>query len=101
VSDRAASSSQCAIASAYPVTGGSLDHAVADATLDLATTCDLGSYPSIYGTLELCTGSTLAWTAPGAGRPGRGLAPEVGYFLYAAGVLAQHDPALATRYARR
>ncbi|GAA2180692.1 hypothetical protein GCM10009785_12600 [Brooklawnia cerclae] len=25
--------------------------------------CDLGSYPSIYGTLELCAGSTLTWSA--------------------------------------
>lgn len=26
--------------------------------------CDLGTYPSIYGTLDLCGGSTLTWTAP-------------------------------------
>ncbi len=27
-------------------------------------TCDLGSYPSIYGTLDLCTGSSLTTWAP-------------------------------------
>ena len=26
--------------------------------------CDLGSYPSIYGTMTLCEGSTLSWTTP-------------------------------------
>ncbi len=26
--------------------------------------CDLGSYPSIYGTMTLCAGSTLTWTTP-------------------------------------
>ena len=25
--------------------------------------CSLGSYPSVYGTLEACSGSTLAWTS--------------------------------------
>jgi endo-1,3(4)-beta-glucanase len=28
------------------------------------TVCDLGSYPSIYGTLQLCAGRSLAWTTP-------------------------------------
>ncbi len=32
-------------------------------TLD-QTTCDLGSYPSVYGTLKLCAGNDLSWTAP-------------------------------------
>lgn len=27
-------------------------------------TCDLGSYPSIYGTLKLCSGSELSWSSP-------------------------------------
>ena len=26
--------------------------------------CDLGSYPSVYGTLTLCSGSELSWTSP-------------------------------------
>ncbi|SEQ03363.1 glycosyl hydrolase [Microlunatus flavus] len=26
--------------------------------------CDLGSYPSVYGTLTLCSGSALSWSAP-------------------------------------
>ena len=26
--------------------------------------CDLGTYPSIYGTLSVCAGTELAWTAP-------------------------------------
>ena len=26
--------------------------------------CDLGTYPSIYGTLSVCSGTELAWTAP-------------------------------------
>lgn len=26
--------------------------------------CDLGSYPSIYGTMVLCSGTELSWTAP-------------------------------------
>ncbi|MDP9026351.1 MAG: glycosyl hydrolase [Actinomycetota bacterium] len=26
--------------------------------------CSLGSYPSVYGTLELCSGSVLAWSSP-------------------------------------
>ncbi len=27
-------------------------------------TCAAGSYPSVYGTLELCSGSTLSWSSP-------------------------------------
>jgi endo-1,3(4)-beta-glucanase len=34
------------------------------ATLDPAASCDLGTYPSIYGTLRLCSGTTLSWTVP-------------------------------------
>ena len=73
---------------ADPVTGGSLGYGVEDAdvrttltyttqgrtafaamphqqgTLDPAAVCDLGTYPSIYGTLELCAGTSLSWTAP-------------------------------------
>jgi len=26
--------------------------------------CDLGSYPSVYGTLALCSGAELSWTSP-------------------------------------
>ena len=73
---------------AAPVTGGTLTAAVGQtdvrttltyttsgdtafatmphqqATLDPAVPCDLGSYPSIYGTLRLCAGTALSWTAP-------------------------------------
>ncbi|HEY5822376.1 MAG TPA: glycosyl hydrolase [Propionibacteriaceae bacterium] len=28
------------------------------------STCDLGTYPSIYGTLTLCAGNELSWKAP-------------------------------------
>jgi hypothetical protein len=28
------------------------------------TTCDLGTYPSIYGTMKLCAGSELSYSAP-------------------------------------
>lgn len=34
------------------------------AGLQNPSTCSLGSYPSIYGTLELCAGSDLSWTSP-------------------------------------
>ena len=72
-----------------PVTGGSLEYAVASddvstsltyrttggdtafatmphqrSGLAAGTVCDLGSYPSVYGTMELCSGSTLSWTSP-------------------------------------
>ncbi len=36
-----------------------------------ATGCDLGGYPSIYGQLELCAGSSLSWTAPQAAASGQ------------------------------
>ena len=73
---------------AHPVTGGSLDYAVEgeqvttslrytaggdtafaamphqQATLAAGSTCDLGRYPSIYGTLQLCRGTTLSWSVP-------------------------------------
>ena len=35
-----------------------------EAALDPAVTCDLGSYPSIYGKLSLCSGTALKWTSP-------------------------------------
>jgi endo-1,3(4)-beta-glucanase len=34
------------------------------AGLQNPSSCSLGSYPSIYGTLELCAGSDLSWTSP-------------------------------------
>jgi endo-1,3(4)-beta-glucanase len=82
------SAAKLAALAADPVTGGNLDYSVEDAgvrtalrytskgdtafavmphqqaTLDRRVTCDLGTYPSSYGTLKLCSGSTLAWTAP-------------------------------------
>jgi endo-1,3(4)-beta-glucanase len=33
-------------------------------SLASSTTCDLGSYPSSYGTLQLCSGSELSWSSP-------------------------------------
>ena len=70
-----------------PVTGGDLGYAVGEQSVTTTLTyasegdtafatmphqqadldpqqCDLGSYPSIYGTLRLCAGRTLEWTAP-------------------------------------
>jgi endoglucanase Acf2 len=32
--------------------------------LAFGTNCDLGTYPSIYGTLKLCSGSELSWNSP-------------------------------------
>jgi len=69
---------------ARPATGSSVSYQVDDdtvtTTLGYATegesaiarlphqrsdqACDLGSYPSSYGTLELCAGSELTWQAP-------------------------------------
>lgn len=73
---------------AHPVTGTAVDYAIhgdvvtttltyqADGdtafaamphqqqNLAAGATCDLGSYPSIYGTLTLCSGARLAWTSP-------------------------------------
>jgi endoglucanase Acf2 len=34
------------------------------AGLDHSVTCDLGEYPSIYGQLSLCSGTTLTWASP-------------------------------------
>lgn len=51
----------------YTVEGGTTAFATMphqQATLDPSATCDLGTYPSIYGTMKLCSGSTLAWTLP-------------------------------------
>ncbi|SDT24848.1 Endoglucanase Acf2 [Friedmanniella luteola] len=82
------SAAALAALAADPVTGGSLGYAVdgdevstsltyttggrtafaamphQQATLDPALACDLGTYPSIYGTLKVCSGTTLAWTVP-------------------------------------
>jgi len=72
----------------HPLTGGShtyrLDGDVATTTLTYAADgdtafarlphqtanaaggprCDLGTYPSIYGTMTVCSGQALSWTAP-------------------------------------
>jgi endo-1,3(4)-beta-glucanase len=68
-----------------PVTGGAMDYSVEPDTVTTRLTyqaeddtafaamphqqaglhgsdCGLGSYPSIYGTLQLCAGRSLAWT---------------------------------------
>ncbi len=34
------------------------------AGLAAGTTCDLGTFPSVYGTLSVCRGDSLSWTAP-------------------------------------
>jgi len=34
------------------------------AGLDRSVNCDLGDYPSIYGELALCSGTTLKWASP-------------------------------------
>lgn len=72
---------------ADPVTGSSVDYEIAgeEVTTDLRYTtdgptafaamphqqaslrgarCDLGTYPSVYGTLELCAGDALSYTSP-------------------------------------
>ena len=73
---------------AHPVTGSGLDYRldgdhmqttltyeadgdtrlprcpISSQSLAPGTTCDLGSYPSIYGTLQLCSGSELSWSSP-------------------------------------
>ena len=70
-------------ASAHVPTGSSIAYRVGedqvDTTLSYATdgptaiarlpqqaggTCELGEYPSIYGTLRLCAGTELSWTTP-------------------------------------
>ncbi len=79
---------QLAALAQQPVTGSSLDYEVdgdtvtttisyqsegktavaalphQQANLVTGAGCDLGSYPSIYGTMTLCTGPDLAWTSP-------------------------------------
>ncbi|HEV2797694.1 MAG TPA: glycosyl hydrolase [Nocardioides sp.] len=49
----------------YDAAGGTTAHGVlphqASAVDD---DCDLGSFPTVYGTLTLCPGATLAWSAP-------------------------------------
>jgi endoglucanase Acf2 len=76
------------VAGAAPVTGGSADYVVSDratTTLHYRTdgdaptlfaalphqaanlagmSCDLGTYPSVLGTMRLCSGTSLAWTSP-------------------------------------
>ena len=76
--------------SVTPVTGGELAYSVGSSTastsltyltpgdaltvfaamphqksgLDPSATCDLGTFPSVYGTMSVCRGRTLTWTAP-------------------------------------
>ncbi len=50
----------------YHSTGQTLVAAMPHQQAGLVTpaACSLGSYPSVYGTLSLCQGSTLSWTSP-------------------------------------
>lgn len=72
----------------HPLTGGSFAYALEEETVTTTVTyradgstayarlphqtaavvgdpvCDLGTYPSIYGTMRLCAGNDLAWRAP-------------------------------------
>jgi endo-1,3(4)-beta-glucanase len=50
----------------YHSTGSSVIAAMPQQSSHLRTpgSCSLGSYPSVYGTLSLCAGPTLSWTAP-------------------------------------
>jgi endo-1,3(4)-beta-glucanase len=50
----------------YHSTGGSLIAAMPHQLAELKTpsSCSLGSYPSVYGTLSLCAGPTLSWDSP-------------------------------------
>jgi endo-1,3(4)-beta-glucanase len=49
----------------YAAEGGTAFAAMPHQAANLAgTTCDLGSYPSVYGTLELCAGNELSYTSP-------------------------------------
>jgi hypothetical protein len=50
----------------YAAKGKTAFAAMPHQTKNLAdgVTCDLGTYPSIYGTLTLCEGNDLSWTAP-------------------------------------
>lgn len=57
----------------YTTSGGTPAHAVLPHQASAAgDDCGLGSFPSVYGTLTLCPGSTLAWSAPRQ-RAARGL----------------------------
>lgn len=52
----------------YTTAGGG-DGAIAvmphqKAGLAAGATCDLGTYPSVYGTMAVCRGHEIAWTAP-------------------------------------
>jgi endo-1,3(4)-beta-glucanase len=49
----------------YQAEGGTAFAAMPHQTSNLAgTTCDLGTYPSVYGKLTLCSGNELSFTAP-------------------------------------
>jgi len=57
----------------YDTAGGTPAHGVLPHQASAAgDDCDLGSFPTVYGTLTLCPGSTLAWSARRQ-RPARGL----------------------------
>ena len=57
----------------YDTAGGTPAHGVLPHQASAAgDDCDLGSFPTVYGTLTLCPGSTLAWSAPRQ-QPARGL----------------------------
>ncbi|MCU1551953.1 MAG: 1,3-beta-glucanase [Glaciihabitans sp.] len=51
----------------YASTGASLVVAMPNqaASLRKPSSCDLGSFPSVYGRLSLCAGPTLSWNSPG------------------------------------
>ncbi len=49
----------------YTAEGGTAFAAMPHQQADLSgTTCELGSYPSVYGTLKLCSGNALSFTSP-------------------------------------
>lgn len=48
----------------YDTPGGTTAHGVLPHQAAAGADCDLGSFPTVYGTLALCPGSTLAWSAP-------------------------------------
>ena len=57
----------------YDTAGGTPAHGVLPHQASAAgDDCDLGSFPTVYGTLTLCPGATLAWSAPRQ-QPARGL----------------------------
>ncbi|MGZ8804741.1 MAG: glycosyl hydrolase [Microbacterium sp.] len=41
-----------------------LPHQYASLTTPAADACDLGTYETVYGTMHLCAGGELSWTAP-------------------------------------